>query len=180
MTDTLASTSSIKRKNTGFWLYELPFSLVLVLTVFGGCLHHFHAAADQSLLGTPGPLYLGGLHRRGLAKRKRQRRAIASGGDASAALARIPDRHKHDAVVAGAEKLQRQRNRARDFYISVARDVHGRCASPVLAGLLAWSGHGARHTGPCLGRKLRTVFPAGSSRRLCNPCCALVALARTG
>src|SRR5215471_7878478 len=35
MTDTLASTSSIKRKHTGFWLYELPFSLVLVLTVFG-------------------------------------------------------------------------------------------------------------------------------------------------
>ena len=35
MTDTLASTSSIKRKHTSFWLYELPFSLVLVLTVFG-------------------------------------------------------------------------------------------------------------------------------------------------
>jgi hypothetical protein len=35
MTDTLATTSSIKRKHTGFWLYELPFSLVLVLTVFG-------------------------------------------------------------------------------------------------------------------------------------------------
>jgi hypothetical protein len=35
MTDTLASTSPIKRKHTSFWLYELPFSLVLVLTVFG-------------------------------------------------------------------------------------------------------------------------------------------------
>jgi hypothetical protein len=34
-TDTLVTTSSIKRKHTGFWLYELPFSLVLVLTVFG-------------------------------------------------------------------------------------------------------------------------------------------------
>jgi hypothetical protein len=34
MTDILA-TSSIERKRTGFWLYELPFSLVLVLTVFG-------------------------------------------------------------------------------------------------------------------------------------------------
>jgi hypothetical protein len=32
MTDTLATTPY---KHTGFWLYELPFGLVLVLTVFG-------------------------------------------------------------------------------------------------------------------------------------------------
>jgi hypothetical protein len=35
MTNTVATTASIKRKHTGFWLYELPFSLVLALTVFG-------------------------------------------------------------------------------------------------------------------------------------------------
>jgi hypothetical protein len=35
MTDTLATTPTIKRKHPAFWLYELPFSLVLVLTIFG-------------------------------------------------------------------------------------------------------------------------------------------------
>jgi len=35
MTDTLATTSPTRRKHTSFWLYELPFSLVLVLTIFG-------------------------------------------------------------------------------------------------------------------------------------------------
>jgi hypothetical protein len=35
MTDTVGTTSTIKRRHAGFWLYELPFSLVLVLTIFG-------------------------------------------------------------------------------------------------------------------------------------------------
>jgi hypothetical protein len=35
MTDTLPTTSTIKHKHRAFWLYELPFSLVLVLTIFG-------------------------------------------------------------------------------------------------------------------------------------------------
>ena len=35
MTDNLTTTSTIKPKHPAFWLYELPFSLVLVLTIFG-------------------------------------------------------------------------------------------------------------------------------------------------
>lgn len=35
MTDAAAGTPSIKHRHTNFWLYELPFSLVLVLTIFG-------------------------------------------------------------------------------------------------------------------------------------------------
>lgn len=35
MTDAAAGTPAIKHRHTNFWLYELPFSLVLVLTIFG-------------------------------------------------------------------------------------------------------------------------------------------------
>jgi hypothetical protein len=35
MSDAVATTPPIKRRHPGFWLYELPFSLVLVLTIFG-------------------------------------------------------------------------------------------------------------------------------------------------
>jgi hypothetical protein len=35
MSDAVATTSPIKRRHVSFWLYELPFSLVLVLTIFG-------------------------------------------------------------------------------------------------------------------------------------------------
>jgi hypothetical protein len=35
MSDTMATISPIERRPTRFWLYELPFSLVLVLTIFG-------------------------------------------------------------------------------------------------------------------------------------------------
>jgi hypothetical protein len=35
MSDAVATTPPIKRRHASFWLYELPFSLVLVLTIFG-------------------------------------------------------------------------------------------------------------------------------------------------
>lgn len=35
MTDTVPTTSAVKPRHTSFWLYELPFSLVLILTIFG-------------------------------------------------------------------------------------------------------------------------------------------------
>jgi hypothetical protein len=35
MSDAVATTPPVKRRHTTFWLYELPFSLVLVLTIFG-------------------------------------------------------------------------------------------------------------------------------------------------
>ena len=35
MIDNSATTSTVRRKHTAFWLYELPFSVVLVLTTFG-------------------------------------------------------------------------------------------------------------------------------------------------
>jgi len=35
MSDAVATTPPIKPRHTTFWLYELPFSLVLVLTIFG-------------------------------------------------------------------------------------------------------------------------------------------------
>jgi len=35
MTDPVATTSPSRRRRARFWLYELPFSLVLVLTIFG-------------------------------------------------------------------------------------------------------------------------------------------------
>ena len=35
MTDATAGQSAIKHRHPNFWLYELPFSLVLVLTIFG-------------------------------------------------------------------------------------------------------------------------------------------------
>jgi hypothetical protein len=35
MSDSAATTPPIKPRHTTFWLYELPFSLVLVLTIFG-------------------------------------------------------------------------------------------------------------------------------------------------
>jgi len=35
MTDSSATTATVKRKHTAFWLYVLPFSLVLFLTIFG-------------------------------------------------------------------------------------------------------------------------------------------------
>jgi hypothetical protein len=35
MSDAVTTTSPVKRGHTNFWLYELPFSVVLVLTIFG-------------------------------------------------------------------------------------------------------------------------------------------------
>lgn len=35
MTDATAGNSTIKHRHPNFWLYELPFSVVLVLTIFG-------------------------------------------------------------------------------------------------------------------------------------------------
>jgi hypothetical protein len=35
MTDNMAANASVQRRRVRFWLYELPFSLVLVLTIFG-------------------------------------------------------------------------------------------------------------------------------------------------
>jgi hypothetical protein len=35
MSDAVATPSPVKRRHASFWLYELPFSLVLVLTIFG-------------------------------------------------------------------------------------------------------------------------------------------------
>jgi hypothetical protein len=35
MTDSLAENAATKHRHPNFWLYELPFSLVLVLTIFG-------------------------------------------------------------------------------------------------------------------------------------------------
>ena len=35
MADNMAANASVQRRHVRFWLYELPFSLVLVLTIFG-------------------------------------------------------------------------------------------------------------------------------------------------
>src|SRR5262249_26430470 len=105
-------------------------------------------------------------------------RPVASGCDASATLARIRRRHKHDVAADRAKEFQRQCNWTRNLHLVVARYVHCGRAPPILAGVPARADHSLRHSGPCLGRNLGVVFAADRGSRYRIRSRGLVALAR--
>jgi hypothetical protein len=125
-----------------FWLKELPFALVLILTTLG--------VAYTSFSKQP------------MAERRRPDGAADIDRLASAALACLHRGDEHAVAAERAAEFHRQLDRDRGLHFARARHLHRRPAGLFLAGLRARSRHGARRSGHRLDRK----FGAGRRRDL--------------
>ena len=142
------------RNALSFWLRELPFSLVLVLTILGVAYTSFFKATDYWLLGSSRAD-----HRAGL----RRRRGWQSAADKAARLRLIMTQALHWLAFLVVMNLlllpsvQRSLHcwlhRAGGFYVAHARHLHRRCPYPFLANLPARADYGARHSGHGVDRK---------------------------
>ena len=64
------------KAHVSFWVRELPFTLVLILTIARRCVHELFKETDRRLLGNSRADHRAGLRRRRVAGGGRQERAI--------------------------------------------------------------------------------------------------------
>ena len=84
--------------HVSFWIRELPFSLVLILTLFGVA---YTSLLKQPIMGYLGASYAGNrisLRRLRMVQRQRRKRANTIDNHAGAALGRVPACDEYDPV----------------------------------------------------------------------------------
>ena len=170
-------TPSSKPQRASFWLRELPFSLVLVLTILGVAYTSF---SKQPIIGyweVLAPII-------GLV-------CVASGwqsaADNAARLRLITTQALHWLAFLVVMNLlllpsvQRSLHcwlhRVGDFYVAHAWHLHRRCPYPFLANLPARADYGARHSGHGVDREFGFDCRADCGERAGNCRSVLVALA---
>src|SRR5215470_6835913 len=175
MTDpAILATSPAIARNANFWLYELPFALVLVLTVFGVAYTTFSRQPIKGYWEVLVPFIvlvcIGAGWQNASDSAGRWRLVVTQALHWLAFVVVIN--------MMLLKEFQRQCNWTRNLHLVVARYVHCGRAPPILAGVPARADHGLRHSGPCLGRKLGAVFAADRGSRYRIRSHGLVALAR--
>ena len=164
--------------HVSFWIRELPFSLVLILTLLGVA---YSSLLKQPIMGYWELLGAGdriSLCRLRMVQRQRQKHANAIDSHAGAALGGVPACDEYDAVAWRPGDSQFQCDRARRSHVIGARHLYSRCSYPFLADLSSRDHHGALRSGGGVDRSFssdcRVDFDGGNGTRRC----ALVALAR--
>ena len=166
-----------KPRHPSFWVRDLPFFLVLVLTVIGVAYTSFSNRPIIPLLGIARADDRTCLRRGRVAPHDRQRQQVEVDCNAGLALAGIPARDESAAVAERATVVQRECNRAGNLCPPHPWNVHRRRSCSFMAGFAARLDHGAEYPSHCVYSNFR-VDRGGYRRRYCDGSCrSLVALA---
>ena len=177
MTDpAIPTTSPTTVRNANFWLYELPFALVLVLTVFGVAYTTFSRQPIKGYWEVLVPFIvlvcISAGWQNASDRAGRWRLIVTQALHWLAFVVVI------NMLLLPTVQRNFSANATRLVHLIVARHIHCGRAPPILAGVPARADHGLGHSGPCLGRKLGAVFAADRGGRSRIRGRGLVALAR--
>ena len=135
--------------HVSFWIKELPFTLVLILTIGRVAYTSF---SKKPIIGywEIRADHCASLRRRRVAGGGRQERAIAPDCNPGAALVRLPASDEFDAAHQRAEDFHCADDGAGDFHPAGARHIYRGRACALVAGGSSRPDHGAGHSSNCL------------------------------
>ena len=172
------ATVSRNSPRASFWVRELPFSLVLILTILGVAYTSFLKQPIMGFWELLAPVI--GLVCVGA--------GWPSANDKSARLrlictqalhwVSIPAGDEYDVVAERSEDSQRQRDRARRSHVIGARHLYRGNSCSFLASLSSRADHGALRSGGCVDRGIGFDYRLDRGRSARNWRSDLVALAR--
>jgi hypothetical protein len=137
-----------------FWIRELPFLVVLILTLLGVAVYELCETADRGLLVVARTDHRTDVCGQGVAIRQRPRGAISPDLDAGPLLARIPGRDEPTVFAKCATDPKRSSNWRRHSQLIGARHLHRRRAGALLAGRRAGARDGHCRPGERVDRTI--------------------------
>jgi len=159
-----------KPRHPSFWVRDLPFFLVLVLTVIGVAYTSFSNRPIIPLLGIARADDRTCLRRGRVAPHDRQRQQVEVDCNPRLALAGIPTRDESAAVAERATVVQRECDRVGNLCPSHAWNVYRRRSYSFMACFAARLDHGAEYSSHCLHSNFR-VDRGGYRSRYCGGSC---------